>query len=74
MVERFEKYGIVVVRDRGTDTEEIIRDFLPEGEDVWHSHFGRIEDLKTDNETNKNTDQLGYTNAGIGEWDHEEAF
>ena len=29
------------------------------------SHFGRIEDLRPDNTTNKNTDQLGYTNAGV---------
>lgn len=29
------------------------------------THFGRIEDLRTDNTTNKNTDQLGYTNAEI---------
>jgi gamma-butyrobetaine dioxygenase len=59
------KHGCVVVRHRGTDVEEIIRDFLPPGEDVWESHFGRIEDLRTDNTTNKNTDQLGYTNAGV---------
>eukprot|EP01126_Amoeba_proteus_P040532 TRINITY_DN4326_c0_g1_i2.p1 TRINITY_DN4326_c0_g1~~TRINITY_DN4326_c0_g1_i2.p1 ORF type:complete len:223 (+),score=43.00 TRINITY_DN4326_c0_g1_i2:676-1344(+) len=47
------------------DTEEIIRDFLAEGEDVWSSHFGRIEDLRTDNTTNQNTDQLGYTNFEV---------
>ncbi len=59
------KHGCVVVRGRGTDVEEVIRDLLPPGEDVWESHFGRIEDLRTDNTTNKNTDQLGYTNAGV---------
>ena len=30
------------------------------------THFGRIEDLRTDNTTNANTDQLGYTDAAIG--------
>lgn len=29
------------------------------------THFGRIEDLRTDNTTNKNNDQLGYTDAAI---------
>ena len=29
------------------------------------THFGRIEDLRTDNSTNTNTDQLGYTDAPI---------
>jgi alpha-ketoglutarate-dependent taurine dioxygenase len=29
------------------------------------THFGRIEDLRTDNTTNANTDQLGYTDAAI---------
>lgn len=29
------------------------------------THFGRIEDLRTDNTTNQHTDQLGYTDAGI---------
>jgi gamma-butyrobetaine dioxygenase/trimethyllysine dioxygenase len=32
---------------------------------VVETHFGRIEDLRTDNSTNKNTDQLGYTNAAV---------
>jgi hypothetical protein len=32
---------------------------------VVPTHFGRIEDLRTDNTTNKNTDQLGYTNAAV---------
>ena len=54
-----------MVRNRGMDTEEAIKDFLPPTEDVWESHFGRIEDLRTDNTTNKNTDQLGYTNAAV---------
>ena len=29
------------------------------------THFGRIEDLRTDNTTNANTDQLGYTDAAV---------
>jgi hypothetical protein len=32
---------------------------------VVPTHFGRIEDLRTDNTTNKNTDQLGYTDAAV---------
>jgi alpha-ketoglutarate-dependent taurine dioxygenase len=40
-------------------------DLLPEGAEVIPTHFGRIEDLRTDNTTNKNTDQLGYTNSGV---------
>lgn len=32
---------------------------------VIETHFGRIEDLRTDNTTNANTDQLGYTDAPI---------
>jgi gamma-butyrobetaine dioxygenase len=64
-VECVEKHGCVVIRGYTDDTEQIIRDLLPPGEDVWESHFGRIEDLRTDNTTNKNTDQLGYTNAAV---------
>jgi hypothetical protein len=58
-------YGLLVVRNRGLDTEGIISDLLPDGGHVIETHFGRIEDLRTDNTTNKNTDQLGYTNAGV---------
>ena len=65
LLERIQRYGAAVVRGRGTDTEAIIQELLPEGHDVWASHFGRIEDLRTDNTTNQNTDQLGYTNIGI---------
>ena len=65
LAERINKYGAVVVRNRGTDTESIIRELLPSGDDVWVSHFGRIEDLRTNNTTNQNTDQLGYTDVGI---------
>eukprot|EP01087_Luapelamoeba_hula_P024559 TRINITY_DN9400_c1_g1_i2.p1 TRINITY_DN9400_c1_g1~~TRINITY_DN9400_c1_g1_i2.p1 ORF type:complete len:223 (-),score=41.39 TRINITY_DN9400_c1_g1_i2:53-721(-) len=47
------------------DTEAALQDFLPAGKDVYHTHFGRIEDLRTDNTTNVNTDQLGYTDAAV---------
>jgi gamma-butyrobetaine dioxygenase len=36
-----------------------------QGLHIRGTHFGRIEDLRTDNTTNQNTDQLGYTNAAI---------
>lgn len=62
---RLKEFGVVVVKNRGLDTEAIISDLLPEGVDVIPTHFGRIEDLRTDNTSNKNTDQLGYTNAGV---------
>jgi len=32
---------------------------------VVATHFGRVEDLRTDNTTNAHTDQLGYTDAAI---------
>ena len=79
---RLKQFGLVVVRQRGLDTEEIMyvhwyiydgslialhssKDFLPCGASVVETHFGRIEDLRTDNTTNKNTDQLGYTDSAI---------
>jgi len=58
-------HGAVIVRHRGLDTEAIIEELLPEGGEVIPTHFGRIEDLKTDNKTNMNTDQLGYTDAAV---------
>lgn len=57
-----QKYGLVVVRNRGLDTEDIINDF---GGDVVETCFGRIEDLMVNNTTNKNNDQLGYTNSPV---------
>ncbi|NOU31980.1 MAG: hypothetical protein HOO96_29095 [Polyangiaceae bacterium] len=39
--------------------------FEETGLTVIGTHFGRIEDLRPDNTTNQNTDQLGYTDAGI---------
>lgn len=62
---RVQQEGAVVVRNWGTDTEALIGKFEALGLKVRETHFGRIEDLRTDNTTNKNTDQLGYTNAGV---------
>ncbi|MBL8636856.1 MAG: TauD/TfdA family dioxygenase [Myxococcales bacterium] len=47
------------------DTERLIEAFSIAGLSVVGTHFGRIEDLRTDNTTNQNTDQLGYTDASI---------
>ncbi len=66
------RHGAAVVR-RGSDvkrpaeeeTEEIIAAFCATGLRVVPTHFGRIEDLRTDNTTNAHTDQLGYTDAAV---------
>ncbi len=61
----------VVRRDRSVstpaenETESLIEGFAAAGLRVIGTHFGRIEDLRTDNATNANTDQLGYTDAPI---------
>ncbi|CAN5925155.1 hypothetical protein BH11MYX4_BH11MYX4_58270 [soil metagenome] len=47
------------------ETEGLIEAFSTAGLRVIGTHFGRIEDLRTDNSTNANTDQLGYTDAPI---------
>ena len=47
------------------DTEPLIDAFVAAGLSIVGTHFGRVEDLRTDNTTNENTDQLGYTDAGI---------
>lgn len=47
------------------DTEPLIEAFAKAGLVLVDTHFGRIEDLRVDNTTNQNTDQLGYTDAGI---------
>lgn len=60
--------GAVVVRGGDASpegTERIIEAFERRALRVRGTHFGRIEDLRTDNTTNANTDQLGYTDAGI---------
>ncbi|ATB33917.1 TauD/TfdA family dioxygenase [Melittangium boletus] len=60
-----QRAGALIVRGYGTDTESIIDVFGREGLSVISTHFGRIEDLRTDNTTNSNTDQLGYTDSSI---------
>ena len=57
--------GAVVVRGAGDDTERLIDALVGEGLELVGSHFGRIEDLRTDNTTNRNNDQLGYTDAPV---------
>lgn len=47
------------------DTEALITAFAAAGLAIIGTHFGRIEDLRTDNTTNQNNDQLGYTDAAI---------
>ena len=62
---RIVRYGAIVVRGAGTDTEAIIAELASGGWQVIETHFGRIEDLRTDNVTNLNTDQLGYTDSAV---------
>jgi gamma-butyrobetaine dioxygenase/trimethyllysine dioxygenase len=47
------------------ETEALIAGLAARGLRLVGTHFGRIEDLRTDNTTNQNTDQLGYTDAGV---------
>jgi gamma-butyrobetaine dioxygenase/trimethyllysine dioxygenase len=67
---RLDAHGAAVVR-RGPgglpeeETEALIAAFAARGLGVVGTHFGRIEDLRTDNTTNRNTDQLGYTDAAV---------
>ena len=63
--ERVARCGVVLVREYGTDTEALIDAFARSGLTIIPTHFGRIEDLRTDNTTNANTDQLGYTDAPV---------
>ncbi len=65
-------HGVAVVRRDPADTtppedetEALIDAFAAGGLQVIGTHFGRIEDLRTDNTTNQNTDQLGYTDAPV---------
>ncbi|HWO25384.1 MAG TPA: TauD/TfdA family dioxygenase [Kofleriaceae bacterium] len=62
--------GAALVRrehaDPAVETEAWIAALAARGLGVIETHFGRIEDLRTDNTTNANTDQLGYTDAAIG--------
>jgi len=70
-IQRLNESGFVLVRrnregiEPAEETEGIIKCFENHGLKVISTHFGYIEDIKTDNTTNKNTDQLGYTNSGV---------
>lgn len=71
-LERLRAHGVAVVRRDPADstppedeTEPLIDAFAALGLRVIGTHFGRIEDLRTDNTTNQNTDQLGYTDAPV---------
>jgi hypothetical protein len=65
------EHGAALVRRGPTEvrpedeTEPLIEAFVSRGLRVVGTHFGRIEDLRVDNSTNANTDQLGYTDAPI---------
>lgn len=67
---RVSRHGVVVGRsgqrnEAGpADTERLIEQLEGDGLRVIGTHFGRIEDLRTDNSTNENTDH-GYTDAAI---------
>jgi hypothetical protein len=66
---QLERTGAALVRREvlapESETETWIGLFEGRGLRVISTHFGRIEDLRTDNTTNANTDQLGYTDAAI---------
>lgn len=69
---RVNALGVAVVRrdpaeteDPAAQTEALIDALAAEGLRVIGTHFGRIEDLRTDNTTNANTDQLGYTDVAV---------
>ncbi len=69
--ERVRRDGAVIVRrfaggrDPEAATKLIVEAFAARGLGVRTTHFGYIEDLRTDNTTNANTDQLGYTDAPV---------
>lgn len=70
-VAQVEARGAVLVRRGASDrapedeTEAILDALSGAGLAVVGTHFGRIEDLRVDNTTNANTDQLGYTDAPV---------
>lgn len=72
-IQRVQRDGFIVVRGgkgplAGSPeavTEPLIAEFEKAGLPIVETHFGRIEDLRPDNTTNKNTDQLGYTNSAV---------
>ena len=57
--------GFVVIKNYGLDTEKFITQMQAQNLLITPTHFGRYEDLKTNNTTNKNTDQLGYTHSAV---------
>lgn len=67
---RVARDGAALVRraslDPAAETEAWIAALEARGLRVIGTHFGRIEDLRTDNTTNANTDQLGYTDVALG--------
>lgn len=69
LLARVRTHGAAIVRREHaapeTETEAWIDALASRGLSVIGTHFGRIEDLRTDNTTNDNTDQLGYTDAAI---------
>lgn len=69
LLSRVARLGAAVVRRESSDpdgeTEAWIAALEARGLRTIATHFGRIEDLRTDNTTNANTDQLGYTDAAI---------
>lgn len=70
LVDRLAHDGAAIVRrehaNPDDETETWIDALVAQGLHVVETHFGRIEDLRTDNTTNANTDQLGYTDSAIG--------
>ena len=71
LLARIEREGAAVVRGRaprdGAELETVawIAALRSAGLHLIETHFGAIEDLRTDNTTNQNTDQLGYTDAAV---------
>ena len=57
--------GAILLRGCTLSTEDLVAHFTARDFEVRSTHFGYIEDLKTDNTTNDNTDQLGYTDAAV---------
>ena len=70
VLSQVEKDGVAIVTgcpadSEGHMTEELIEAVEQCGLVLQETHFGRVEDLRTDNSTNRNTDQLGYTDSGV---------
>jgi alpha-ketoglutarate-dependent taurine dioxygenase len=70
-VELLAEHGVVFVRAQSAEaaqpefTEAWIEAMAQQGWRTTATHFGRIEDLRPDNTTNSNNDQLGYTNEAV---------